>query len=55
MAWPASYDASGVVTFIVNQDGVVYQKDLGPGTAKAVRRITRFDPDISWARVDVVN
>jgi hypothetical protein len=55
VAWPASYDASGVVTFMVNQDGVVYQKDLGPGTAQAVRRITRFDPDISWARVDVVN
>lgn len=55
IAWPASYDASGVVTFIVNQDGVVYQKDLGPGTAQAVRKITRFNPDISWARVDIVN
>jgi len=50
VAWPASYGSSGVMTFIVNQDGVVYQKDLGPGTAAAVRTMTRFNPDKSWKR-----
>jgi hypothetical protein len=37
VAWPAFYDASGVMTFIVNQDGIVYEKDPGPETATAVR------------------
>lgn len=55
IAWPAAYGSSGVMTFVVNQDGVVYQKDLGPDTAKLAAAITRFDPDISWARVDIVN
>ena len=50
VAWPASYGHSGVMTFIVNQDGVVYEKDLGPETATAVRAITTFNPDRSWKR-----
>ena len=50
IAWPASYGNSGVMTFIVNHDGVVYEKDLGPGTATAVGKITRFNPDKSWKR-----
>lgn len=50
VAWPASYGNSGVMTFIVNHDGVVYEKDLGPDTAKAVGKITRFNPDKSWKR-----
>ena len=50
VAWPASYGNSGVMTFIVNHDGVVYEKDLGPDTAAAVRKITRFNPDKSWKR-----
>jgi hypothetical protein len=53
LAWPASYGASGVMTFQVNQGGVVFQKDLGPRTETLAREITRFDPDLSWARVDV--
>jgi hypothetical protein len=53
LAWPASYGASGIMTFEVNQDGVVFQKDLGPGTDALARQISRFDPDLSWARVDV--
>jgi hypothetical protein len=52
VAWPAKYDDTGVMTFIVNQDGVVYQKNLGPGTATAVRAITAFNPDASWAKVE---
>jgi hypothetical protein len=40
------------MTFIVNQDGVVYQKNLGAGTAAAARAITTFNPDASWAKVE---
>jgi hypothetical protein len=50
VAWPASYDNSGIFTFIVNHDGVVYQKDLGPQTATVVQKITRFNPDKTWER-----
>jgi hypothetical protein len=51
VAWPADYGASGVMTFIVNQDGVVFQKDLGEETATAVDAIQSFDPDGSWTQV----
>jgi hypothetical protein len=50
VAWPAAYGSSGVMTFIVSHEGVVYEKDLGPGTATAVGKITRFDPDPGWKR-----
>ncbi|TJZ78851.1 DUF2950 domain-containing protein [Chitiniphilus eburneus] len=52
IAWPASYGASGVTSFMVNQEGVVYQRDLGPQTNSAVRKITRFDPSLGWRKVD---
>ena len=48
VAWPAQYDATGVMTFIVNQDGSVREKDLGSGTEAAVKAMTRYDPDSSW-------
>jgi hypothetical protein len=48
IAFPAQYDVSGIMTFIVNQDGIVYQKDLGPKTAELARAITRYDPDATW-------
>lgn len=51
IAWPATYGASGVKTFIVNQDGVVYEKDLGDDTATLVDGIQDFDPDSSWTPV----
>ncbi len=51
IAWPADYGSSGVQTFIVNQDGVVYQKDLGEDTATVVESIKSFDPDDSWKPV----
>jgi len=51
VAWPAQYDVTGVMTFIVGRDGIVYQKDLGPGTEKAARSMTRYNPDASWVRV----
>jgi hypothetical protein len=55
IAWPASYGASGIMTFIVNQDGIVFQKNLGPNTATLAAAIKLFDPDLTWTRVDVVN
>jgi hypothetical protein len=48
VAWPAEYGISGIKTFIVNQDGIVYEKDLGPRTVALATAITRFDPDKSW-------
>jgi len=51
VAWPADYGASGVMTFIVNQDGVVFQNDLGEGTDAAVAAIDAYDPDSSWVAV----
>lgn len=54
IAWPASYGASGIMTFIVDQDGIVFQKDLGPKTATIAAAMKLFDPDLSWARVEVV-
>jgi hypothetical protein len=51
LAWPADYGASGVMTFIINQDGVVFQKDLGEDTAAAVESIQVFDPDSSWTAI----
>jgi len=50
IAFPARYGMSGVVSFMVNQDGVVYQKDLGQNTAALVAEMTEFDPDPSWKR-----
>jgi len=48
VAWPAEYDVTGVMTFIVNQEGIVRQKDLGKGTEAAVRSMTAYNPDKSW-------
>ena len=51
VAYPAKYGSSGVMTFIVNQDGVVYQKDLGKDTKQAALAMDAFDPDQTWAKV----
>jgi hypothetical protein len=51
VAYPAEYRNSGVMTFIVNHDGVVFQKDLGPDTGELVERMTSFNPDQSWTKV----
>ena len=55
IAWPVSYGASGIMSFIVNQDGIVFQSDLGAQTAAIASRVNAFDPDISWAKVEVVD
>ena len=51
IAYPVEYGDSGVMTFIVNHDGVVYQKDLGPDTADIAPAVEAFDPDSTWQRV----
>jgi hypothetical protein len=51
LAWPADYGSSGVMTFEVNQQGKVFQKDLGPTTATLVGAIDRYAPDSTWAEV----
>jgi hypothetical protein len=51
VAWPAQYDATGVMTFIVNQDGIVHEKDLGAGTDGTARKMTAYNPDSSWRQV----
>jgi hypothetical protein len=48
VAYPAKYGASGIMTFIVNQEGVIYEKDLGEDTAMAAAAMTTFDPDDTW-------
>src|SRR5262245_38987625 len=51
VAYPAEYRNSGVMTFIVNHAGDVYQKDLGPATAKLAERMTSYNPDSTWQKV----
>jgi hypothetical protein len=48
IAYPAEYHSSGVMTFIVNQDGVVYQQDLGEQTSDLASKISAYNPDASW-------
>jgi hypothetical protein len=52
VAYPALYRSSGVKSFIVNHEGIVYEKDLGPETATLAGAITVFDPDESWKKVE---
>jgi len=52
VAYPAAYGASGVMTFVVNHEGVVYEKDLGKNTAAAAKAMTSFDPDKTWKKVE---
>ena len=52
VAWPAQYGVTGIYTFMVNQDGVIYQKDIVSPPGGALVPITRYDPDPSWMPVD---
>ena len=52
LAYPADYRSSGVMTFIVNQDGVIYQKDLGPKTAELASTIKEYAPDKTWHKAE---
>ena len=50
VAFPAQYGVSGVMTFIVNHEGVVYQRDLGGNTAAIARGLKLFNPDADWKK-----
>jgi Protein of unknown function (DUF2950) len=51
LAWPAEYGETGVMTFAVSHQGKVFQKDLGPATAKLAEAMVAYDPDASWSEV----
>ena len=51
LLWPASFGKSGVMSFMINQDGQVYEKNLGAGTAAQAARIKTFNPDATWRKV----
>jgi hypothetical protein len=48
VAYPAEYRSSGVMTFIINKSGMIYEKDLGPNTTKLAEAMTAYDPDSTW-------
>jgi hypothetical protein len=51
VAWPAEWSNTGVMTFVVNQQGRLYQKNLGPKTSSSASAMTTYDPDDTWTRV----
>ncbi len=50
VAYPVEYRSSGVMTFIVDESGTIYEKDLGPNTTKLAQAATAYDPDSTWHR-----
>jgi hypothetical protein len=52
VAYPAQYNNSGVMTFIVNQEGVIYQKNLGKNTESIAKAMKKFDPDATWKKFE---
>jgi hypothetical protein len=52
VAWPAEYDVTGIMTFLVNQDGTILEKDHGPETTKVAGEMTLYNPDASWSAVE---
>jgi hypothetical protein len=52
VAWPEKYGDTGVMTFVTDRSGVVYQKNLGEKTAEIAKAMTVFDPDSSWTKVE---
>lgn len=53
VAWPVRYGVTGVMTFIVSYEGVVYQQDLGPDTAQRAGSLVAFNPDKGWVKADM--
>jgi hypothetical protein len=53
IAWPAHYGETGIMTFMVNHDGVIYQRDLGPETPLLAPAITSFNPEKGWEKADM--
>jgi hypothetical protein len=52
VAYPARYGSSGIMTFIVNQEGIIYEKDFGKDTARKSSGLKKYDPDKSWKKVE---
>jgi len=52
VAYPVEYRSSGVMTFVVDASGTIYEKDLGPDTTKLARAMAAYEPDSTWHRVD---
>jgi hypothetical protein len=52
VAYPAEYRSSGLMTFIVNESGTIYEEDLGPNTTKLAEAMTTFDPDSTWRQAE---
>jgi hypothetical protein len=55
VAWPVKYGDTGVMTFMISYEGVLYQKNLGPDTAAQASATKRFDPDSTWEKVETGN
>jgi hypothetical protein len=55
VAYPASYGVSGIMTFVVNQDGVVHQKDLGPKTAQLANAMKAYNPGAGWTKAEAAS
>lgn len=53
IAWPVKYGVTGIMTFVVSHQGVVYQRDLGPNTAERAAAITSFNPDKDWDKANM--
>jgi hypothetical protein len=53
VAYPVDYRSSGVMTFIIDQSGTIYEKDLGPDTTKLAQKMTAFDPDSTWHKAEL--
>jgi hypothetical protein len=55
IAWPVEFDSSGIMSFIVGPNRVVYQKDLGLHTLSIAAAVTTFDPDLTWSRIELTH
>jgi hypothetical protein len=51
VAWPAEYDVTGVMSFVINQDDILREKDLGPETPQMAAAMSLYNPDASWQTV----
>jgi len=55
IAWPVEFNSSGIMSFIVGPNRIVYQKDLGLNTASVAAAVTIFDPDLTWSRIELTH
>jgi Protein of unknown function (DUF2950) len=55
IAWPVEFESSGIMSFIVGPDHIVYQRDLGPDTLRIAAGTTTFEPDLTWSRIDILH